>query len=278
MATARKHGPRARLQKLPPRARPLCIAEVEDLWDSALPVFDDPRTARWLRACADNPARGWGGSAAWFGDPAELVALAGVARALPPGHPHPPWATVGGRAWSTAGWSMVLPCYGLEGDLRALRALWTGTESGDHTRAPWRETVPPFADEELAPKGAGATRGTVYACPVGRAVLEAGSELMHRGAWDGRVLVVEGGATFLRYAIDPKRHAVHPNEGLGPTFPRPAVLGVWPGCWPDDQLGEAFADRLNSARVVILTSTSKPLIRSVSATCERVGVRVLTHG
>jgi hypothetical protein len=279
------------------------VEEVVELWDAAAPVFTEQRAARWLRARADDPSKGWGGSAAWWGDPAALVALAGVARALPPGLSCPPWAAVGKSSWADGGWSLVLPCYGPEGDLRAIRALWTGTKNADPSYLPagpvdpddsstyhhadpiegWfgsplLETGPPFAGEEVSPMGHGATRGTVYACPVGRAVLENGAADFPRGAWDGRVLVVEGGPAWLRYAIDPKRHERDDEGRLRPTFPRPAVLGVWDGSWPDGPMGDALAARLSGARVVIVSATTNRISAAISATCKRAGVRVLRSG
>ncbi len=280
------------------------VEEVVELWDAAAPVFTEQRAARWLRARADDPSKGWGGSAAWWGDPAALVALAGVARALPPGLSCPPWAAVGKSSWADGGWSLVLPCYGPEGDLRAIRARWTGTKTGDRTEhypscapdpddpstyldteppggwagPPLLETPPPFAGKEVSPIGHGATRGTVYACPVGRAVLENGAADFPRGAWDGRVLVVEGGPAWLRYAIDPKRHERDDEGRLRPTFPRPAVLGVWDGSWPDGPMGDALAARLSGARVVIVSATTNRISAAISATCKRAGVRVLRSG
>lgn len=272
--------------------------EVKALWDAAAPVFTEQRAARWLRARADDPSKGWGGSAAWWGDPAALVALAGVARALPPGLSCPPWAAVGKSSWADGGWSMVVPCYGPEGDLRALRAWWTGTEAGDQTQhwptgpvdpddpstyldtdppggcagPAWLETAPPLADVEVVPTG------TVYACPVGRAVLENGAADFPRGAWDGRVLVVEGGPAFMRYAVDPSRHERDDEGRLRPVFPRPAVLGVWAGSWPDGPMGDALAARLSGCRVVIVNAATDRVSAAISATCKRAGVRVLRSG
>lgn len=294
----------------PPAAEPveaaLPVEEVKALWNAAAPVFTEQRADRWLRARADNPLKGWGGSGAWFDDPACLVALADVARSLHPGMDCPPWAGFrGGSSWADRGWSLVLPCYGPEGDLRALRARWTGTEAADHTDyfpgsapdapdpstyldrepsggwagAPWLETDPPFAGKEVSPMGSGATRGTVYACPVGRAVLEAGASGIPRGAWDGRVLVVEGGPAFLRYAIDPKRHERDDEGRLRPVFPRPAVLGVWAGSWPDGPMGDALAARLSGCRMVAVATdndeSGKRYAAAILATCERAGVKAV---
>ena len=297
--------PRRKTTPPGPVEAPLPAEEVKALWEAASPVFTEQRAYRWLRARADNPSKGWGGSGAWFGDPAALVALAGVARALPPGLACPSWASVGGKSWADGGWSLVFSCYGPEGDLRALRARWTGTEAGDQTQhrptgpvdpddpstyldteppggwagPPWLETAPPFAGKEVSPKGSGATRGTVYACPVGRAVLENGAADFPRGAWDRRVLVVEGGPAFLRYAVDPKRHE-RDNEGrLRPTFPRPAVRGVWAGSWPDGPMGDAIAARLSGARVVAVATDDDDAghryAAAILATCKRAGIRAV---
>lgn len=107
--------------------------------------------------------------------------------------------------------------------------------------------------KEVSPRGEGATRGTVYACPVGRAVLrgevEPGDAV--RGAasgpgatepvrWSGHVLVVEGGADYLRRAV-----TLHARN------PRPAVFGAWSGAWPDDAPGDELAAALRSARASV---------------------------
>ena len=257
---------------VPPRPRPapepaprLDPGEVSALWASGWPVTVEDRARRWLLARDLDPLS---------------VAALDLARGLPPGGAFPAWAGIGrasgGGGWPTvrpvqapdgrtvpAGWSLVLPCYDPAGSLVALRGRWTGaawSEAADR----WIELV---ADpKERSPAGPGACRGTVYADPVGRWLLARGPEA-RRGdlageegdpLWDGRVLLVEGGPGWLRYAT--WRGRVHrEDDGAwrgpqdGPAF-TDAVLGVWQGAWPADREGEALAARVRSADLVTVAT------------------------
>ncbi len=238
--------------------------EVAALWDAAVPVVDDERVARWLLARGFEPA---------------TVAGLDLARALPAGLPCPAWARFQGRSWAAGGRSLVFPCYGPRGELVGLRARWTGAEwSGER----WEELPAPDGAKEISPRGPGALRGTVYACPVGRWLLSRGPEA-RRGdrpdpdapdlRWDGRVLVVEGGPAWLRYAGGRDRLKVGTDAGW--TF---AVLGVWSGAWPADGAGEELAARLAGAELVTLATDDDPsgdgYAARIADALEAVGVRV----
>ena len=241
----------------PPTKPPFRLprSEVLELWNLARPVELEERARRWL--CA----RGL-----------EALTVAGLdlARALPADAPCPRWAglsvAVEGElrqrvSWADGGWGLLLPCYDAAGDLVALRARWTGASWNGEK---WAEAPPPGA-KEVSPRGEGATRGTVYADPVGRWLLATGPEarrgdLVGEGAplWNGRVLVLEGGPGWLRYATEQGR--VQREDGGrwqgpedGPAWAS-AVLGVWSGAWPADGAGEALAARLpRGARVILAT-------------------------
>ena len=247
----------------PPPAR-LPPAEVADLWASAWGVTVEDRARRWLWA------RGL--------DPLNVAAL-NLARGLPPAATWPRWARIGrddgGGGWPTdrevqapggstltGAWSLLLPCYDARGAMVALRARWTGA-TWDAAADRWVELR--TATKERSPAGHGACRGTVYADPVGRWLLERGPEARPGdpagdGAplWNGRVLVLEGGPGWLRYASEPgrlRREDGAPWRGPedGPAFAT-AVLGVWAGAWPDDAAGRDLAGRLPpGARVTLAT-------------------------
>jgi len=240
--------------------------EVAALWGAAVPVIFEERADRWLEARAHR--WGWGPL-----DPDRNVAAAVVsldlARALPAGLPCPAWARFRGRSWAAGGYALVLPCYGPRGELVGLRARWTGAE------------LPP-ADgaDEINPAGPGALRGTVYACPVGRWLLSRGPEA-RRGdrpdpdapdlRWDGRVLVVEGGPRWLRYAVEPGRARVADGAGWAG-----AVLGVFPGGWRTDATGRELAARMTGAELVTV-ATADPDDRTAAAavaTLKGAGARV----
>ena len=277
----------------PPRPRPapepaprLDPGEVAALWASGWPVTVEDRARRWLQA-RDLEARS--------------VAALDLARGLPPGGAYPAWAGVGRDAgWPTvrpvqapdgrtvpAGWSLVLPCYGPAGDLAALRARWTG--------AAWSDAADRWAElgtdpKERSPAGGGMTRGTVYADPVGRWLLARGPEAC-RGEiageeggplWDGRVLVLEGGPSWLHYAT--RRGRVRRQDGGpwtgpqdGPAFAG-AVLGVWQGAWSADREGEALAARMRSAELVTVATDADEggdkIAAPVLSTLAACGVRV----
>lgn len=274
----------------PPAPEPaprLDPGEVAALWASGWPVTVEDRARRWLQARDLDPLS---------------VAALSLARGLPPGGAFPAWAGVGRDAgWPTvhpvqapdgrtvpAGWNLVIPCYDPAGDLVALRARWTGAAWSDAADR-WTElgTDP----KERSPAGGGMTRGTVYADPVGRWLLRRGPDA-RRGEiageegdplWDGRVLVLEGGPSWLHYAT--RRGRVHREDGGpwrgpqdGPAFAG-AVLGVWQGAWPADREGEALAARLRSAELVIVATDddeggdkiAAPILSTLAACGARVG-------
>ena len=255
----------------PPR---LPADEVAALWASAWPVFTEVRADRWIRA------RSWAETgqrtdAAYR--VASGIAALDLARAIPPGHSCPAWA--GGERWSwgAAGWSLLLPCFDSEGRMAALRARWTGTERnpddgeavyptgpvdpddpstylaqpppGGWADGPaWVETPPPYAGKEASPAGAGFARGVVYADPVAQWLLRGRRGAITEGScvqWDRRILIVEGGPAWLRYATEPGR--VREVDGKYVTH---AVFGVWSGAWPAGPLGRAFAQRCRVADAI----------------------------
>lgn len=263
----RRPPPKPEPERAVERLDPL---EVAALWDAAVPAFTDSRTRRWLDARGGS----WGHL-----DPAAAVASLDLARALPPGLPCPSWASFRGRSWPDGGRSLVLPCYGPRGELVGLRARWTGTERGEER---WEELPAPDGAKEISPRGSGALRGSVYACPVGRWLLAQGPEARRGGCpdqsapavqWDGRVFIFEGGPTWLRYAADPSR--VRMADGVGWT---PAVLGVWAGAWPTDGAGAELAARMTGAELVTVATDDDPsgdgYAARIADALEAVGVRV----
>ena len=273
----RDAGPAPRPVRRPPPTPPPAPAverldpgEVAALWDAAVPAFTESRSRQWLAARGDS----WGQA-----DPAGAVAALDLARALPPGLPCPSWARFRGHSWADGGRSLVLPCYGSRGDLVGLRARWTGAE-WDGER--WTELPAPDGAKEISPRGSGALRGSVYACPVGRWLLATGPDA-RRGdnpdpsapglQWDGRVFVFEGGPSWLHYAANPARVKV--ADGVAWT---PAVLGVWAGAWPADGPGVDLAERLTGAdRVVVATDDDKSgdgYAARIADALEAVGVSV----
>lgn len=147
--------------------------------------------------------------------------------------------------------------------------------------AGWREVEGAAGAKEVSPRGEGVTRGTVYACPVGRAVLrgevEPGDAV--RGAasapeapepvrWSGLVLVVEGGADYLRRAVEVAGYPL-----------RPAVIGVWSGAWPDDAAGDELAGALDRAAATVELrldpdEAGARFARSIRACLARAGVPI----
>lgn len=211
---------------------------------------------RWL--CARDMA--------WKG-----IRVLDLARTIPAGLQSPDWAgfvftdrRTGEevrRSWADAGWNLALPCFDSDGGLVAVRARWTGTTSPDWPPVDpersetylgfgdtWRETRPPFSGKEVSPRGAGFCRGTVYADPVARWLLEGGHGPVDTEAldlkWNGRVLVVEGGPDFLAMATRPGRVS---SDGQVD-----AVVGVWSGAWADDRPGRAIARRFKGAKAVLV--------------------------
>lgn len=262
------------VRRPPPRPVPaverLDPGEVAGLWDAAVPVFTDSRTRRWLDARGSK----WG-----HADPAAAVAALDLARALPPGLPCPSWAWFRGRSWADGGRSLVLPCYGADGVLTGLRARWTGAE---WTGERWAELPDPDGAKEISPRGSGALRGSVYACPVGRWLLVSGPAARRGGQpdpsapylrWDGRVFIFEGGPAWLRYAADPSRM----KAADGVTW-MPAFLGVWSGAWPADGAGAELAARMTGVERVTIATDDDPdgdgYAARITDALEAVGVRV----
>lgn len=249
--------------------------DVARLWGACMPLgmgTTDPD--RWL-------------SARGIHSPA--VGSLDLARAMPAEVEAPPWAGFGEgerfRPWGAAGWGLVLPCYDSTGALVALRARWTGTVPRDlgpvdvdrsatyHDFGDvWDETPAPFAGKEVSPRGSGFCRGTVYADPVGRWLLEGGYGPVDPDApdlqWNGAVVIIEGGPAWLRYSTQPGR--VVARDGTGYT---PAVFGVWSGAWTDDAAGRDLARRCKVARRVLVACDDdeggdrigRPIIRALQS-------------
>jgi hypothetical protein len=196
-------------------------SEVAELWGAAWFVDTEQRARRWMHA------RGL-----------DAGACGDIVRSLPSSAGVPSWATCLGEAWSN-GHTLLLPAYDAQGELVGLRARWTGAE-WDGER--WREVSAPGGRKEVNPRGSGVLRATVYADETGRAVLQGESP----EGWSGKVIVVEGGPTWLRYAIAARKTA---GEW-------PAVLGVWSGAWPDDAEGDKIASSLTHAAGVYVATDS----------------------
>jgi hypothetical protein len=185
----------------------------------------------------------------------------------------PAWARItkpsgtGRTSWAE-GWPLVIPCFDAEGELVALRARRTGyrrTAEGldglrgalrwSSRRGLWDPDEDVSDAKEASPVGSGACRGTVYADPIARAVLAAGGRARKGDAlladapdlrWSGRVLVVEGGPGWLLYCADPSRLRV-----LADYAEAHAIVGVWSGAWPDDEVGDELAARFAGASVTL---------------------------
>ena len=214
--------------------------EVRAMWDGAWPVFTEYRANRWCMARGLEPWR---------------VAGMDVARSLAPhGHDYR-WARSGGVPWRD-GHTLLLPCFGAGGDLVGLRSRWTGADFDDDAGS-WVETAAAGGRKEISPSGRGALRGTLYADLVGRWILRTGPKAV-KGAvfddeapglsWDGRVLIIEGGPAWLRYASSDGRVTTR-DDGSASTY---AVFGIWSGAWPDDEMGDDLAERMKGASLVAL--------------------------
>lgn len=322
--------PLPRPRVLPPLAPPprLDPHEVAALWDPARPVWtatvSDPRAWPWLRARGldwagwrDEEAAAALALAEEAGEP--LARVATVPRSMPE------WARIGLVDWAS-GYPLLLPCYDAAGRMVALRgrrtawrevdgrpcelrarAVWSwGLRGGPHDPLPlpygWHEIEGEAAAKEAAPRRRpGVLRGTVYACPVGRAVLrgevEPGGAVRGAGPvpvlgasnyaavyeaappmappptvepvrWSGLVLVVEGGADYLRRAVE---FAGYPL--------RPAVFGVWSGAWPDNADGDKLAAALDRAGATVelrldADEAGAGFARSIRACLARAGVPI----
>lgn len=235
-------------------------AEVLALWDGCTSV-EASAVAPWF----DVRARAWGLDGAAARRVVEGLDLARCCARV--GLDLPAWACIGRTSWAD-GWPLVLPCYDADGELVALRARRTAyrrtVEGLDELRGPLRwssrrgewvsaEWLP--VAKEVSPSGSGACRGAVYADPLARAVLAAGGRARRGDAlladapglrWSGRVLVVEGGPAFLRFAADLRRVRV-----LDDHAEAPAVVGLWSGAWPDDEVGDELAARFAGAVVAL---------------------------
>lgn len=267
----RDAGPTPRpVRRTPPKPAPetaperLDLGDVVALWEAASPVDGEARSRGWLESRGLDPVR---------------VAALDLARALPPGLTCPSWARFGGRSWVDGGRTLVLPCHDSQGELVGLRARWTGAK---HSGERWEEVPAPDGTKAVSPRGPGALRGTLYACPVARWLLARGPDA-RRGdcpdssapglRWDGRVLVLEGGPTWLHYASSPDR--VSEADGMGWA---PALVGVWAGAWPAGDAGAELAARLSGAELAVLATdddlAGDRYATRIAAALEAVGVRV----
>ena len=214
----------------PPSRLP--AAEVASLWESAWPAFTEHRARRWLQAR---------GLVDWH--------LTKLCRSLPERVAVPNWARCEGVEWHH-GHTLILPCFDASGSLVGCRARWTGT-SWDWLEMEWRETAAPAGRKEVNPRGAGVLAGTVYASPLGASLLARGSTMKAGDSlWDGRVVIVEGGPCWLRYAGEAFALRHQGKQA-------PVVFGVWSGAWPDGIAGDALASRLGGCRVIIATDADK---------------------
>jgi hypothetical protein len=265
-------------------------AEVRALW-AACPSVEVEAVAPWF----DVRARGLGLDGARVRRVVKALDLARscarVALDLPA------WARItkpsgtGRTSWAD-GWPLVLPCFDAEGGLVALRARRTGYHRTDEGLAELRGALRWssrwglwVADEdvsdakEVSPVGPGACRGTVYADPLARAVLAAGGRARRGDAlladapdlrWSGRVLVVEGGPGWLLYCADPSRLRV-----LDEYAEAHAVVGVWVGAWPDDEVGDELAARFAGASVTLAPddgATGETTMSKIGRCLSRAGV------
>jgi hypothetical protein len=251
----------------------LDVAQVHQLWDDlARDPLADPATAEWLKR-RETLADHWqmlGFVRDHAGYPPDLArAIRPDTRALPP------WA-IFGRSWAESGHRLVFPCFDAVGELVALRARYVGHASD--------------VSKEVSPRGPGATRGTVYADWMARAVLQTENAKPGELAdptgrrWDGRVLVLEGGAAWLRYCLDHGRWALRPGftEDLERIIPDhwhgPAMVGVWSGAWPAGPLGEQLAERFKHATAVIVATDDDKdgdkYEAAIRKTCKAIGVLV----
>jgi hypothetical protein len=173
--------------------------EVAALWAACGPVSGSSDVVRWLEG---------------RGLRARVVEALDLARVAPapawPGWSSTTWAKIGRRTWGDDG-RLVLPCYGAAGELVTLRGRWT------------RDDEPaPLGTKEAAPSGH-AAGPALYANAAARHALEG-------IGWEpARLVVVEGGPAWLRYAVDA---SLTYGAAVG-------VVGLWAGAW-----SAAHADRL----------------------------------
>lgn len=249
------HRPAPRRATAPRDVPPvrLPVAEVAALWRSTVPVFDDPRVAAWIR-------RRW----PQWADAVDRVAMADISRALPATSECPPWAWRESRPWAL-GWPLLTPCYDHTGALVALRARSVHADSD--------------GPKTVSPIGAGACKGAVYADPIGVDVLRTGGRTAPTGAWDGRVLVLEGEATLLHYAIHPQWMRENIDCAHVPAFPRPALLAVWAGGW--SAMHAARLRQVGAKHVVVATDDDEKgdeYANLILSTCKRVELPAVRVG
>lgn len=208
----RDNGPPVRLRPMPtpkapePPKRPPA-AEVAALWDACLPVAEDPEVAAWIASRGLDP-----------GD----VETRDLARALPEGHPCPPWARARGATWAESGHRLIVPMRAPGGAMESLHARRVREGEGS---------------KGLSPAGA-AVGGLVMADPLALLMLSRDPE---GGAMVRRVglVVAEGVPDFLTWGT---RYSDADEEA-------PAVVGVISGSW-NEALARLVPD---GAKVAIRT-------------------------
>jgi hypothetical protein len=149
----------------PPRTLPPSN-EVAALWQSCLPVTDDPDLARQLRARGIDPA---------------VVADRDLARALPHRGPLPRWARVAAQWWRVAH-RCILPLWSLAGELASV-----------HARA---VVAPDGTPKGLLPGGYSA-KGLFLADAFALSLLRQGIPAWWRWPERPRLFVTEGGIDYL---------------------------------------------------------------------------------
>lgn len=271
-----------RPEEPPPARAP--SGELEAFWGACEPLRVDGPVWRWM-AARDLPWKG--------------VNLLDLARCIPPTIDSPAWAGFQWtdrrtgeevrRPWAKAGWNLALPCFDSAGALVAIRARWTGTKEPDWPPVDpersetylgfgdlWEELPVPFSGKEVSPRGAGFCKGTVYADPVARWLLEGAVGPVDENApglsWSGRVWIFEGGPAWLRFST--ARGRVKPD---GQTD---AIFGVWSGAWGNDRHGRELARRCKGAQAVMVATDDdkggdrigRPIVR----TLQEVGVKAKT--
>lgn len=130
LASELRGGQAAPKRERPPAPRPEPerdyppVAEVNALWESALPVTDDTDASGTLVFRRIDPDR---------------VAALNLARVLPSSSPLPRWASYRGEPWTRTGHRLLVRAFDARGDLRSLRA--------------WRVVVNNDAPKRLPPAG-----------------------------------------------------------------------------------------------------------------------------
>lgn len=208
----RDGGPPVRLRPLPPPRPPAPpkrppAEEVAALWDACLPVAEDPEVAAWIASRGLDP-----------GD----VETRDLARALPEGHPCPPWARARGATWAESGHRLIVPMRAPGGAVESLHAR--RVRGGEGSKG-------------LSPAGA-TVGGLVMADPLGLLMLSRdpeGAAMVRRVG----LVVAEGVPDFLTWGT---RYSDADEEA-------PAVVGVISGSW-NEALARLVPD---GAKVAIRT-------------------------